>query len=99
VRSLKVHREIKKRQLFACEQSYLISYTWRQGAQHDETLPVINKTKAPKRRERESTWNKTKWKDACPRQQKNHPRGRTTKGTSSQLSKLKGIKGRVEAPR
>jgi len=52
-----------KRQLFACEQSYLISYTWRHGAQHDETLPLINKPKHPK----EGRIHGTKWKDPRPR--------------------------------
>jgi hypothetical protein len=37
----------------------------------DETLPIINKTKAPKKGEIKGT----KWKDPHPRRQKNHPRG------------------------
>jgi hypothetical protein len=37
----------------------------------DETLPIINKPKHPKKEEIKGT----KWKDPHPRRQKNHPRG------------------------
>ncbi len=46
----------------------------------DETLPIKKKTKAPQKK---GGIQGTKWKDPHPRRQKNHLRGRTTKGTSS----------------
>ncbi len=46
----------------------------------DETpLPIIYKPKHPKKWE----YKGTKWKDPCPRKQKNHLRGWTTRRTSS----------------
>jgi hypothetical protein len=45
----------------------------------DETLPIINKPKAPNK----GVIQGTKWKDPRARRQKNHPRRWTTKGTSS----------------
>jgi hypothetical protein len=45
----------------------------------DETLPIKYKPKAPKKGEIQGT----KWKDPHPGRQKNHLRGRTTRGTSS----------------
>jgi hypothetical protein len=47
----------------------------------DETLPIINKLNHPQKKR----WRiqETKWKDPCPKRQKNHLRGRTTRGTSS----------------
>jgi hypothetical protein len=44
----------------------------------DETMPIINKPKDLERGKQ-----RTKWKDPCPRRQKNHLRRQTTKGTSS----------------
>jgi hypothetical protein len=44
----------------------------------DETLPII-KTKAPKKRGIQGT----KWKETCPRRQKNHQKRANHQGTSS----------------
>ncbi len=50
---------------------------------NDETVSLIIEPKQPKKK----GWIQgTKWKDPHPRRQKNHPRGRTTKGTSSSWS-------------
>ncbi len=50
---------------------------------HDnETLPIINKTKHPKK----GGIQGTKWKNPCPRRQKNHLKGQTTRGTSSSFT-------------
>jgi hypothetical protein len=46
---------------------------------NDETLPIKNKPKHPKK----GGIQGTKWKDPHPRRQKNHLRGRTTRVTSS----------------
>jgi hypothetical protein len=45
----------------------------------DETLPIINKLNNPKK----GRIQETKWKDPHPKRQKNHIRGRTTRGTSN----------------
>jgi hypothetical protein len=39
--------------------------------QNDETLPIINKPKHPKK----GGMQGTKWKDPCPKRHKNHLRG------------------------
>jgi hypothetical protein len=44
--------------------------------QHDETLPIINKPKHPKKR----GFQRIKWTDPRPRRQKNHLRCGTTRG-------------------
>jgi hypothetical protein len=49
--------------------------------QIDETWPIINKPKHHPKTKRGIQG--TKWKDPCPRRQKNHLRGQTTRGTSS----------------
>jgi hypothetical protein len=46
-----------------------------------ETLQIINKPNRSKKKK--GRIQGTKWKAPCPRRQKNHLRGPTTKGTSS----------------
>jgi len=48
---------------------------------NDETLPIINKPKHPEKKR--GGMQGTKWKDPCPKRQKNHLRGGTTRRTSS----------------
>jgi hypothetical protein len=52
---------------------------FKKSERDDETLPIIEKIKAPKK----GGIQGTKWKDPRPRRQKNHLKWQTTRGTSS----------------
>lgn len=62
---------------------------WKKRKKIDETLPIINKAKHPKKKKkRENTRNKME--GPCLRRHKNRLRWRTTKGTSSSQTPIFG---------